>query len=477
MEVVTVTSLPQRQDKPGDALIPAACVAANVEPEPMAYNSVEQLRMWNVRVCMWVNFCSTVTTQMAAGPFLDIYMFKITGSNRFVGAVETARGIAQLLAAPFLGMLADRFDRYRLIKLQAILHAVPVALLATAIFLKLYQLLYLALPLFSVSNHFGNTVRAALLADNVEEGRRTYVMSRNFSMVYVGQATGPILQVFVLLAMGAGAGSAGGEDRWQLPELRITLLAGCVVYFFAEPASFLFRSVPPAFAPSTASASLAREACIAGASELQSDWRQERVLQGCGCWTGVPKMWATPVAVEATFFFILLGSGMSTKFYPLFFARDFGLTPFGLCLLGAAEPLGVAVLSRLNPCITRRLGRARTATLFMCLSPLLLLGVIKIPQIALVAPLFVLRTATARAYIPLFQAIVATCVPSRHRGKFAAFNAFRMSFFSASAFVGAWLADAYGSYRPAFFVTAIWQWACIVLFAPVLLWLPGESDF
>merc|ERR1711953_707226 len=120
-----------------------------------------------------------------------------------------------------------------------------------------------------------------------------------------------------------------------------------------------------------------------------------------------------------------------------------------------------------NPRITRCFGRARTATLFMLLSPLLLLGVIEIPHISFVAPIYVFRTATARAYIPLFQAIVATCVPSEHRGKFASFHAFRMSFFSASAFVGAWLADESHSYRPAFLVTAIWQWACIVLFIPV----------
>jgi len=426
-----------------------------------------------VRVCTWVNFCSTVTMQMAAGPFLDIYIFKISGTNRLIGSVESVRGIAQLLAAPLIGLLADHVDRYRLVKVQALSHAIPVALLATAILLDTYQLLYLALPLFAVSSHLGNTLRSALLADNVEEGpRRTRVISRNYAMTYVGQATGPILQVIVIMAMGFGGGS--GEGSWQLSELRFTLLVGCTVYFFAEPASLLFRAVPPAVAPCTARQTVV-EAGSAELRDAQADWRQERVLQ-CGPWAGVMKMWATPVAVETTFFFILLGSGMSTKFFPLFFARDFGLSPFKLSLLTAAEPLGVALLSRLNPHITRRLGRARTATLFMCLSPLLLLGVIEIPHVSLVAPIFVIRTATARAYVPLFQAIVATCVPSEHRGKFAAFNAFRMSFFSASAFVGAWLADSCHSYRPAFFVTAIWQWACIAFFIPVLLWLPLGSD-
>merc|ERR1712039_867846 len=107
----------------------------------------------------------------------------------------------------------------------------------------------------------------------------------------------------------------------------------------------------------------------------------------------------------------------------------------------------------------------------------MLLGVTYFPTMALVAPTFVLRTGAARAYIPLYQSIVATCVPFEHRGKFAAMGAFRMSFFSASAFIGAWLSDTYHSYEPAFLVTAIWQFGCVLVFAPVVLWMPkGRSD-
>mmetsp|Transcript_46234 Transcript_46234/g.91641 ORF Transcript_46234/g.91641 Transcript_46234/m.91641 type:complete len:471 (+) Transcript_46234:85-1497(+) len=457
-------------EKLGDSLVSEACGIEVPRCDAALQECLQQRRRRNLQLITWINFGSTITMRMIAGPFLDIYLFKISGSNHLVGAVESVRGIVQLLAAPVLGLATDRFDRYKLIKVQAALHAMPTALMGIVIACNAYNLLFLALPLYSVSCHFGDTARMALLADNVEDGlQRTRAISRNFSMQYVGQAVAPLLQFFVLLAVGYS--HASRDEHWQLPELRRTLLAGSAIYLIAEPASLLLRVAPP-----TASAQTATQATnTPEASRPQTDWRQERVMC-CGSWSGLPKMWATPVAVEVTFFLILLGSGMSTKFYPLFFATDFGLSPLGLCMLQAAEPLGVAALTRLNPLIVKRLGRAQAATLFMAVSPILLLGITCMHQIALVAPIFVLRTATARAYIPLFQAIVATCVPSTHRGKFAALNAVRLSFFSANAFLGAMLADAYHSYRPAFVVTAIWQLACIALFIPVLVWLPRHSD-
>jgi len=469
--VAATVQVAGNSEKLADSLIGEACnVEASSRSAALALQEcLQRRRLRNMKLITWINFSSTVTMKMVAGPFLDIYLFKISGSNHLVGAIESVRGISQLLAAPALGLVADRVDRYQLIKVQAVLHVLPAALMGIVIACNAYHLLFLALPLYTVSCHLGDATRAALLADNVEDGlQRTHALSRNFSLQYVGQAVAPLLQAVVLLSMGSSHRS--GEDHWQLPELRRTLLAGAATYLVAEPASLLLWAAPPvASAQSRAQATSTPEA-----SQL-TDWRQQRVMR-CGSWPGLPKMWATPVAVEVTFFVVLLGSGMSTKFYPLFFATDFGMSPLQLCLLQAAEPLGVAGLSRLNPLIVKRLGRAKTATLFMAISPILLLGITRMHQIALVAPVFVLRTATARAYIPLFQAIVATCVPSSHRGKFAALNAFRLSFFSANAFLGAMLADAYHSYRPAFVITAIWQLACILLFIPVLVWLPRERD-
>ena len=428
----------------------------------------------NVRICMWISFCSTLTTQMAAGAFVDIYMFKVSGSNGLVGAVESARGVAQLLAAPLLGVLTDRMCRYRLARLQAVSRALPVALLALAVASDEIRLLFVAVPLFAVSNHFGSTVRGALMQDCLEDGsQRTRALSRNFSLQYVGQAAAPMLQALVLLCVG-GLGAAGADETWQLPELRLTLVAGCLTYLAAEPASFAFRRAPPAVsAPAPSSAGpdgerLAQAGPLTG--DGLGDWRQERV---CRCLRGGwRKMWAIPILVEATFVMILVGSGLSVKFFPLFFVREFRLSPLGLCLLNVAEPLGVAAATSLNPWATRRLGAARYAVVLMVAAPLLLLGLTFAPWFPLVAPLFVLRTAVARSYIPLYQDIVFTCAPAEHRGKFSAMSAFRLSFFSASAFLGSWLADAYGSYRPAFLVTAVWQGACVLMFLPVVAWMP-----
>lgn len=192
---------------------------------------------------------------------------------------------------------------------------------------------------------------------------------------------------------------------------------------------------------------------------------------------GVKKRWAIPVFVEATNVVGLLGSGMSVRYFPLFFARELGLTPLCLSLLGAAEQLGLAFLAQLTPSVARRFGRACASLLFIVTAPLLLLAMASLHRAWLAVPLFVLRTATARASIPLHHSIIATCVPAEHRGKFAGLLSLRTSLWSLSAFLGARLADRWGSYRPVFVATACWQlFPSAALFLPVVSWLPRTAD-
>mmetsp|Transcript_5641 Transcript_5641/g.15874 ORF Transcript_5641/g.15874 Transcript_5641/m.15874 type:complete len:489 (-) Transcript_5641:114-1580(-) len=428
----------------------------------------------NVRICMWVGLFTTLTMQAATGAFLDIYMFKISGSNALVGGVESVRGIAQLIAAPFLGMLTDRVNRYRLAKLQAITRIVPISLLAYAVATDTRILLYIAMPIFAISSHLGDAVRQALLADNIPDGPdRTRVMSRIFSLRYVGTAASPLLQIIALFAVG-GLG-VGEKEGWQLSELRLTLIVGCCIYLVAEPAQLFLRPVPPVPSLPAASPAAAGDAREVLAEDCEVDWREDKVMT---CWRGgVKKMWAVPILIELIFLLMIFGGGMSVKYFPLYFTSRFGLSPLALCILNFAEPVGVALLCQANHCVTRRLGRALYASILMFLCPCMIFGVAYLPTVLAVAPFFVLRTATGRAYIPLFQSIVATCVPFEHRGKFAALQAFRMSFFSASAFVGSYLADKYGSYQPAFLVTAAVQLCGTLLFVPVVVWMPkGPRD-
>lgn len=137
----------------------------------------------------------------------------------------------------------------------------------------------------------------------------------------------------------------------------------------------------------------------------------------------------------------------------------------------------MAVLAQAKSGVARFIGRAPYAAILIAIASSALLGVALSISMALVAPIFILRAAMGRSYIPLFQSIVATFVPPEHRGKFAAMHAFRASFFSASAFIGSHLADTSHSYRPAFFVIAVWQLCCVLLFLPVVAWMPkGARD-
>lgn len=120
---------------------------------------------------MWMGLASTLFMQAAAGPFLHINM-----------AVESVCGVAQIVAACFLGTLADRVDRYRLARIQAVTRAIPVPLLAVVVAMDARQFLFLVMPLLAVSSHLGDAVRQALLVDNPGGGPgRAKAMFTSFS--------------------------------------------------------------------------------------------------------------------------------------------------------------------------------------------------------------------------------------------------------------------------------------------------------
>jgi hypothetical protein len=59
----------------------------------------------------------------------------------------------------------------------------------------------------------------------------------------------------------------------------------------------------------------------------------------------------------------MLASGMTIKFFPLFFGEDLGLSPIMVMVIGALGPLGITVLTLVAARAARVLGRVQT-TLF-----------------------------------------------------------------------------------------------------------------
>jgi hypothetical protein len=59
----------------------------------------------------------------------------------------------------------------------------------------------------------------------------------------------------------------------------------------------------------------------------------------------------------------MLASGMTIKFFPLFFGEDLGVSPIIVMVIGALGPLGIAALTLVAARVARVLGRVQTTLL------------------------------------------------------------------------------------------------------------------
>ncbi|CAK9014253.1 Hypothetical protein SCF082_LOCUS12269 [Durusdinium trenchii] len=167
-----------------------------------------------------------------------------------------------------------------------------------------------------------------------------------------------------------------------------------------------------------------------------------------------------------------IAGSMSLKYVPLFFRKDFAMTPSWLMVLRVAENCSLATMNWATPFISSKLGRAWAAILFIFAGGALMLGVANLGIAWLAATLFILRTTFARANVPCVQSIIFESVLPRHRGRWTAITSFKSATNGAGAWVGGYLADLTGDYRAGFSLTAGVHMLCAMLYVPVAFMVP-----
>lgn len=165
--------------------------------------------------------------------------------------------------------------------------------------------------------------------------------------------------------------------------------------------------------------------------------------------------WVIAGLIEVSNFTTAVGSGMTFKYWPLFFKHDFNYSPSQVCLLQLSIWMGIAASSAfLNPVLLRYMDRL-VASNVLHMSSTAILFIISIGSLGVwvEAPLVILRNALINSGGPLQAAMVMDLVPQQHRGKWSSILSLRRMTWSGSAFVGGILSDSH-DYRYAFFITA-----------------------
>ena len=235
-------------------------------------------------------------------------------------------------------------------------------------------------------------VLQVFLIDNIIPEQRTLLLSRKEMLSWLGTAVGPLLALLLV--------NLHADTNWSVPLLQNVLCAGFVGYLFVEPAVLLLR---------TSSVGTNVPEPDASTSALPA-WTQE-----VRC--GVRKQWLVPIWTEIMWGGTQIAGSMSLKYVPLFFRKDFGMSPSWLMILRVAENLSLATMNWATPFISSKLGRAWAAICFILFGGFLMQGVASLQQSWLAATLFVLRTTFARANVPCVQSIIFESVQPQHRGR------------------------------------------------------------
>jgi len=134
-------------------------------------------------------------------------VYRITGSAFLLGAVEFFSTIPVFFLTPFVGVLADRWNRHRMvivIQSLAMLHAFILAFLTLSGGIEVWQIISLSLFLGFI-NTFDTPVRQSFVMDMIE--RREDIgnaIALNSSMFNLARLIGPSLAGLVIATTGEG---------------------------------------------------------------------------------------------------------------------------------------------------------------------------------------------------------------------------------------------------------------------------------
>jgi len=171
---------------------------------------------------------------------------------------------------------------------------------------------------------------------------------------------------------------------------------------------------------------------------------------------GMKKRWLIPILLELQSLSVAIGSGMTFKFWPLFFEKDFDLGYIHVCMITAITWISISLFNLLCPRMVKLVGNGATTYVGLCFtatSLLLFIGLVRMPLIPTIVCV-VLRNGIMNAGSPLNDSIVLNAIPRKHRAKWGSIESLSRATWAGSAFIGGMLNDSY-DYRTAFTVTAL----------------------
>ena len=461
-----------------------------------------------------------------SGTVLVAYIKKLTGgSNTYVGLVEAAQGMSTLIVALPVGYLADRFSKAKTVWIGGAF--TPVAVGATA-FAVIYgtdhaehstlcvYILMGAMCVWGFIAAVSNGPAQALFADSIAEGSRSEYYNTLVVVYLLSSVFGPILSIVLFAVYG---------NTWSLPDLRDILLVGLALEIPVGLLCFYYRD-SCSLEPSPGGDASAAEGGAASAAGAVVGENQSEVASAITPITAPSEetksseekklqyRWLIPHLTFWSGLLFALGSGMTVKFFPLFFAEDCAMSPITVQIIYVLVPLVMAPFSSIATRVSRAFGRVPTMIVLKVVGVGMLVLMAELRDwvqeaagteagsgdlkgdalggsgevgsgspskrqadyylaTAVMAAIYLVRTGLMNCTYPLEESILMDFVPSDQRARWKALDSIASFGWCGSAALGGYLADQPSiGYTGTFLYTAVIQGAAVLLQASLMLIVP-----
>mmetsp|Transcript_5899 Transcript_5899/g.6783 ORF Transcript_5899/g.6783 Transcript_5899/m.6783 type:complete len:371 (-) Transcript_5899:77-1189(-) len=356
-----------------------------------------------------------------------------------------------------------------------------------------YGLVTAALGGLGFYTGFSNVPLEALFADSTTHVNRARMNQYKFATRILASAAGPLTSIFLFFIVG---------NTWTLNELKTVFCCGLAVSSPPILLLLLFRDnqalgVESDIAHAHAYSELGEENTEESERMASNDYHElgdglnpshgrrsassaseddGEIGEDVAVKTHSPSaLYWVPRLFAVSDVILGVASGMTIKFFPLFFKEESQLSPIEVNVIFLIAPSCVALQSYFTRLLASRIGRVK-AMLMVYVPGVLLLVLMYCMSIGydvksgsvplwqnkwVIVPVYVVRTALMNSTSPVKRAVFMEHVPIEMRGRWSAFESLTRFGWSGSAFIGGLCVDRYG-YGATFLVTACLQASALI---------------
>jgi len=450
-----------------EPLLPSQSTVNDQEDDRQCDDNPPQSR--NVRLTLIFTLLAFAGRSMWNQSVLSTYVFLLRHNDvEAVGFITAAMGLSQLVVSFPVGFLADRYRRDTMIKVASAIGICSISLIYVAILKDSYVWLTLALSVWGAFWGTANTSLAALFADSIPQGERSKYFTQRAMLVNTGAMLGPTTALILFALLG---------DEWTLQECGLVITVGNTLCF---PALLMLCLFDDDATESDSVIERVEESQIIPDSEANDTIDDEHEDYNSSDLFGLPKYWMIPILIATADVISGLGSGMSVRYFPIFFVTNLKLSPVNVQVLYILASLSGICFKYYAQRASKSWGRCRVTVFFKWIALSLMLTMILSYHLLwptwFTCALFVLRTSIMNSTTPLTKSLLMDVVPKKSRAKWSALESVSMFSWSGSAALGGVLVGLKGILFN-FIITALIQFLATLPLLAIVTRDPVEEEY